>query len=284
MLQRSLQFLVVKKWLDYDLKRLFFDFLELNRDSEVIVATSLVSSNEVVIPVCAPAAITAATAESAASSHQKRKQLRFISTFRDSSLLGAVFVWLCEAKMDVSLRSIKIKSEISGSYNMSCFLSHVATCQALTLECKGHQFAVTPKYFKALSSNRNLRTLRIHSLIAFSSIVDAFCQTLSEIDSNDDEGCGLTELSLVGNRINKLPAEKLKLLFETILSFRRLHQLTVNLRGNSLKEAELDVLLQAWEAMETRQGARRGSRRLKSILLDTPQHEEKIADMLLYVE
>lgn len=255
--QPHVQFLVMAIWRQYDFKELFYKFLDVNPDYDVSFATLF---NEVVIP--------ARNCES--DSVHRRKTLRVISPPGDASYLGVVFAWLREAKMDVSLRSITMKTPIMNVEKEECFLSCLSTCQALTMEVKG-SFPFS-ECFGKLKSNTHLRVLQIHSCLPFISLIDNFCEMLSAVYTNCTKS--LTELSLLNNRIGSLPPEKLGVFFKTLASFANLGQLSVNLRGNSLKDADLDVLLKVWRAAKT-------ECKFKSLSVDSSEQEERVAEMVV---
>lgn len=249
-----IQFLVMTQWRDCNFEELFHNFLDVNTDYEISFA---MSANEMIIPArnCKP------------DSGHRSKVLRLFSNPRD---VGVDFSWLREAGMDVALRSITIKSAVTGSKNRECFLFYLTTCEALTMEVKGsYTFS---DCFNKLSSNKNLRVLKIHGCLPLVSLIDNFCEMLSAIYANCTGS--LMELSLLNNRISTLPSDKLKAFFETLVSFANLSQLSVNLRGNALKDTELDLLLKAWRALKP-------ERKFKSLLLDSSEQEEKTAEMVV---
>lgn len=257
LMQPRLQFLVMTLWRHYDFKDLFYNFLDVNPEYEISFSTSV---NEVVIP---------ARSRKPDSPHLS-KVLRIMFHPRNMSRVGITFAWLREARLDVSLRSIRIKSAITNSENRDCFLSYLTTCQALTLEVKG-SYTVSD-CFNKLSCNKNLRVLQIHGCLPFVSQIDNFCEMLSAIYTNCTGS--FTELSLLNNRINTLPNEKLKVFFKTLVSFANLSQLSVNLRGNALTDAQLDLLLKAWRGLTA-------EHMFKSLLLDSADQEEKMAEIVL---
>lgn len=248
--QPTIQFLVVTKWRDYDFKGLFCKFLDVNADCEISFATW---SDEVVIP---------AQSQTSSKLAHRKKFLRLLT-------VDSIFSLLNEAKVDVPLRSVTMKSPIK---NEQCFLSFLTTCQVLTLQVKGTGSFPFSGCFEKLSCNRNLQVLRIHGCLPFISLIDGFCAMLSAVYTN----CAgsLTELSLLNNRIGSLPPVKLKLFFKTLLSFPSLGQLSVNLRGNDLKDAALSVLLDVWRATKTRPA-------FKTLSLDSSEQEERVAEMVL---
>lgn len=252
LMQPSIQFLVVTKWQDYNFKDLFCKFLDANADCEINFATW---TDEVVIP---------ARSQTSDLAHRKKFLCFLTGDF--------IFSWLNEAKVDVPLRSVTMKSSIATLGNEQCFLSFLDTCQALTLQVKGGGSFPFLGCFDKLSCNGNLKVLRVHGCLPFMSLVDSFCAMLSAVYIN----CAgsLTELSLLNNRIGSLPPDKLELFFKTLISFANLGQLSVNLRGNALKDAALDVLLKVWRATKTRP-------EFKSILLDSSEQEERVAEMVL---
>lgn len=255
--QPSVQFLVLSTWQDYEFKELFFRFLDMNAHCDISFATH---TEEVVIPA------------RDVQSGQQRKVLRFLPFVNDISYTGVIFAWLKEANVNTSLRSITAKYPFPTSKNRQCFLSCLATCRSLTLQVKGCQRFPFADCFGELSCNRSLQTLQIHGCLPFTSLIDRFCTALSAIYAN----CAseLLELSLLNNRISSLPPDKLELFFKTLVSSTNLSRLSVNLKGNDLKDAHLDVLLKVWGETKTRP-------EFKSLLLDSPEQEERVAEMVL---
>jgi hypothetical protein len=258
--QPSLQFLVVKKWRDYDFKELFYKFLEANAHCKISFATS---SEEVVIPVRQvenPDVV------------QQSKVLHFLPSVADSSYMGIVFAWLEEAKMDFPLHSITILSAFTSRKNEQCVLSRLTTCRVLTLQVKGTRAFPFSGCFAKLSCNKTLEVLQIHGCMPFVILIDNFCEMLSALYTN----CAgsLTELSLLSNRIGSLPPDKLELFFRTLVSAANPGQLSVNLRGNGLKDTALDLLLKVWRATKK-------ELQFKSLLLDSPEQEERVSEMVL---
>ena len=261
--QPSVQFLVINTWLAYEFKELFFRFLDMNMHCDISFATY---TEEVVIP---------ARETQHSELGQQRKALRILPFVNDTLHVGIIFTWLKEAKMDYPLRSITVKSAFATSEKRRCFLSCLATCQSLTLEVKGGQRFPFADCLVELSTSRSLQVLRIHGCLPFTSIIDSFCTALSAIYGN----CAgeLTELSLLNNRISSLPPDKLELFFKTLVSSTNLGRISVNLRGNDLKDAHLDVLLKVWRQTKTKP-------EFKSLLLDSSEQEDRVAEMVLEEE
>ena len=258
--QSTLSFLVVTKWREYNFKEIFHEFLANNRHCEIRFTTSF---DEVIIPVRSESVGTNSTPTC-------RKVLMFYSTLGAMSYQGVIFSWLLEAEVISPLNSISISSTIR-SYNEEGFLTYLSTCKSFSMDIKDIRDSVPEIYFKTLRSNRNLQVLKIHKHYHFVSRIDSFMETIAAVFAN----CGgLTELSLLGNRIGslKLPQEKLQAFFELLVSYPRLDQLSIDLRGNAVKDAVLDVFVKAWQS-------KGGGRQFKSVKLDSSDLEEKLEDL-----
>ncbi len=258
--QPQLQFFVCSTWREYDFEAIFHQFLETNRDFEISIAAS---GHEVVIPAC--------NLNSKASS-SPRKVLKFVSELPDTRYIGIVFSWLQKVQLEVPLVSIRVTMPPIGR-NEECFVSFLSSCQTIKFDCKQNMNISSQSrydYFSRVASNPNLQALALNYFSSQSQI-DKYLELLPSIFANSPH---LKELSFLSNKLGSLPHEKLVKFFECLVSCPRPEQLSIDLRWNNLKGAQVDELLKVWRGVGK-------ERQLKMVTLGTEDLQTKVEEMVL---
>ena len=252
LVQPQLQFLVFKNWRkEFSLEDTFCRFLKSNRDFEICAVEG---SHEVVIPAC----------------HENPKNCqKMLKIFSGSLDKGIIFSWMKKAKVKVPLKSVKVLGFLSD-HNLTCLGNLLSTCQELKWKSLYGRIDILSVHLGKISSNQNLRSLHIQHA-SFDTMIEVYLKMLPAVFASSPH---FEELSLVGNHLAKLAHGKLVELFECLVSCPRPEQLSVNLRENHLKAAEVDELLNAWKRVGK-------GRKLKAVLLGSHELHARIGEMLL---